>query len=156
MRVINIKYFPLLLFLVMSNNAFACSCSIWSNDRNELIRHAFKMTPTIVLAKVISINKPGLKELAISEKRGYRPETTNFKTITIFKGALSGKFKTTMLVGSGMCGLKFIVGETYLLYLSKSIYDETAYATTICSPNQTLLDAEEDIRMIKNISLLKK
>jgi len=147
------KYTLLFIFITLTNNAFACSCGGWSENRVEAVKNAYHGSDNIVIAKVISINKLSPIELHEYKKRGFKRETTYFKKITSFKGDMPDKFTTTMDVGGGMCGESFIQGETYLLYLRSSMYENNSYATSICDLNDTLDGAEDDVNIIENLGV---
>lgn len=147
------KYILSILFILVSNNSFACSCSEWPSDRNKAIKEAYNQASDIVLAKAVSISKPGKYEALEYKRSGFRKETTHFTRLTSWKGDAPDKFTTSMLIGGGMCGVSFRQGVTYLLYLRKSLHGKNAYATSICSLTNSMVGAEEDMKHLERVWL---
>ena len=144
--------FLFIILHIIPSISFACSCILYSSDPNKAVKAKYNDFSSIVLAKAesikkIEINTSWTKEINFKNKG----EETYFSSVQSWKGDHGKKFHTKVITESTMCGTRFVTGETYLLFLSRS-KKGGYYTTSSCSGNIGLSQAKEHIRALNKLS----
>jgi len=114
----------------------------------DAVEEAYLAYDSVVLAKVVSVESgsfplhPELKELLLSG------EITTFALEHAWKGDPAVTFRTRIVTQCCFCGMSFVVGEHYLLYLTGPD-DDGFYDTSSCSRSARSADAGDDIAVLE-------
>jgi len=113
------KNIILILFLWIPLGAFACSCKRPppNEEFTVTIKKAYDGASAVVVAKA---------KMSEMTERDY--EITEFLAIRSWKGKFGDYFRTKVNMACCVCGISFVPGETYLLYLNGP--DENGYYDT--------------------------
>jgi hypothetical protein len=141
--------FLILLFLFPFTNSFACSCMELEEPLSIKVERSFSNSDLILNGKVIEIND----EFADRTKYDNNIIIYKFEVLKMFKG--KGQ-KETVEVSSqstgSMCGYKFELGETYLVYAKGA----TEFYTDLCSRNQILKNVEkEEMENLQKLNIIE-
>jgi hypothetical protein len=136
-----------ILMWLMSGIAFACSCREELPDINDAVAQALEVADSVVLAKAIHIDT----YLQDHDDHSFEGERTTFETIRLWKGNVGTTFETEIITACCMCGMSFVVGETYLLYLYRKT-SSGALATSICTRTKPYAKAAPEIEILERIT----
>lgn len=115
----------------------------------------YKSYHTVVAATAISVEATRIP-ISFAPGNTYlaKGAVTTFKVIKSWKGKAKNIFRTKIIIECCVCGISFMIGKDYLLYLSKPDSDEY-YSTSSCSRSRLLEQARDDEKILNGI-LLKK
>ena len=146
--MMKIRWVLVLLFFVsfLSTKAMACSCSQPLDDINVAVQEAYTGSASVVLARAENIQQLGGGD-GQGDDFDVEREITQFSEIQSWKGEHGTQFYTNIITECCLCGVKFELGKTYLLYLY-SVEGENTYAASSCSRTMLADKAQEDIEIL--------
>lgn len=130
----------LLLYSIL---AFPCSCAFQSGDIYKQVRESSSSASSVLIAQVESI------EISQSDTH-LTTEITHFSEIESWKGIHGKQIYTKIVTTCCMCGISFVEGKTYLLYLygpNKQGY----YSSSSCTRTKPAEGAEEEVEVLNSI-----
>lgn len=134
-------------------DGLACSCAFEKLPLQEAVKQSLSRSDSVVLAKVISIEKYSVELLSgesIPPDAPLSSDITQFEVIQSWKGNHNTLFHTRINTACCMCGYVFSEGETYLLYLYGP--DEYGYySTSTCSRSKPLKQENKEIAVLNHL-----
>lgn len=89
---------------------------------------------------------------AADEDDMFTPRVFSFAVEEAFGGVSGGEAKVATGRGAGDCGYHFVKGERYLVYAYSNRRGD-GLATGICAPTKPAVNAAEELRFLRNLSL---
>ena len=109
----------------------------------EAVAGELEYADAVALARVVRVEVDEADHPSVFET-----QTTTFKTVRFWKGDIGPVFQTRI---STPCGMVFMPGETYLLYLSPR--DDAGYLSVpMCTRSAEVRKAARDIEVLDNIA----
>lgn len=156
----------IILFLIISNFSFACSCIGKSSIKKE-----FKYRNVVLIGKIISKKIYQETDVYQEHKLDYPkdfpekfiPKKAVYEILVIEK--LKGEIKTDTIkiytgLGNGDCGVNFKIGENYIIYsnyedehFNNGIKNERFLTTDICTSTQQF--EEKEYKKVKRFAKRK-
>ncbi|MES9964049.1 MAG: hypothetical protein ABW116_10955 [Candidatus Sedimenticola sp. 20ELBAFRAG] len=136
----------LVFSLLLPSLALACSCAppkAFEEDIPKLIEGNSDVV--VALAKVLSVEK--LKDDS-------NTHITSFEVIENFTAFDRKLFKTKVANACCLCGVKFDIGTTYLVYAHKT--NGGYFQTNSCSRTKDAKQAKEELEFIRNYKVNKQ
>jgi len=141
------------LLMAASGGALACSCWRSEGGEAEQVKSAYNDAAAVVLARAESVSEERVKRAYLPDNEEIYPgELTHFSEIRSWKGSHGKQFYTRIITACCMCGISFVAGETYLLYLYGPD-KEGFYSTSICSRTSGALNVEDsELRLLDQLA----
>lgn len=135
----------LLLVILFSSNAFACTCIKLE------VKKAFEKAGGIFIGEVIRVDSTHF------DQSGYRIYIYDVKILKSYKSKISEKHEVVSFISTNdgaACDYTFYVGNTYLIYTDKIFFNNELqlYHTSKCDRTTIFgLQAEGEIEMLEKM-----
>lgn len=140
----------LFLMLLAPSISSACSCVKVNGNDEEKAKHYLGNAEAVFFGEAIKIRRVKVRDEYFGEMHG---EKTTFKVLKSYKGNLEDYVETEIVTECCVCGLAFLEGEKYFLYLFKN--ENGNYSTSICSRPKKGDDAMKESVIIEKITANK-
>lgn len=124
------------MFMLNPSTGYACSCAGEPTVEDELER-----SDAVFTGKVIEIQEK--KQL-----NGLTKKYVLFEVKKTWKGISQSQVILTTGMGGGDCGYEFEEGKEYLVYATKSSFNDHELSTDICHRTRERISAQEDLALL--------
>ncbi len=126
--------------------AEACSCLSHDSDPSKAVHRSLDFADAVLIGTVVATELPEFSAVGI---RGFI-QTTTFSVSRVWKGEVGPSFVTQINITGGLCGFRFGIGETYLVFARRR--ENGTYEVSICSLTAPLEQSEKYISALGDVA----